>query len=144
MGRSNDRRRLGFDILSFDDADDSGRMLEVEAIGLGKFFPIYVTANEVRCSDGIADQYHLFRAFDMSREPRIYILHYPGTNPVRPLGRMFRTPLVPGVPELLPSKKTPRAVSRPLGGVEMRVILPPFANACEPRRIKSTVSVAAS
>jgi Domain of unknown function (DUF3883) len=66
---------LGFDILSFDDADDSERMLEVKATGLGKFFPFYVTANEVRCSDDIPDQYHLFRVFDMGREPRIYILH---------------------------------------------------------------------
>ena len=30
---------LGFDILSFDDADDSERMLEVKTTGLGKFFP---------------------------------------------------------------------------------------------------------
>ncbi len=61
--------------MSFDDADDSERMLEVKATGLGKFFPFYVTANEVRCSDDIPAQYHLFRVFDMGREPRIYILH---------------------------------------------------------------------
>jgi Protein NO VEIN, C-terminal len=66
---------LGFDILSFDDADDSERMLEVKATGLGKFFPFYVTANEVRCSDDIPEQYQLFRVFDFGREPRIYILH---------------------------------------------------------------------
>ena len=66
---------LGFDILSFDDADDSERMLEVKATVLGKFFPFYVTVNEVRCSDDIPDQYHLFRVFNMGREPQIYILH---------------------------------------------------------------------
>jgi hypothetical protein len=66
---------LGFDILSFDVADESERMLEVKATGLGKFFPFYVTANEVRCSDDIPDQYHLFRVFNMGREPQIYILH---------------------------------------------------------------------
>jgi len=66
---------LGFDILSFDETCDSERMLEVKATGLGKFFPFYVTANEVRCSDDIPDQYHLFRVFNMGREPRIYILH---------------------------------------------------------------------
>ena len=66
---------LGFDILSFDDADDSERMLEVKATVLGKFFPFYVTANEVRCSDDIPDPYHLFRVFNMGREPHIYILH---------------------------------------------------------------------
>ena len=66
---------LGFDILSFDEADDSERMLEVKATGLGKFFPFYVTANEVRCSDDIPDKFHLFRVFNMGREPQIYILH---------------------------------------------------------------------
>ncbi|HQR43569.1 MAG TPA: DUF3883 domain-containing protein, partial [Gemmatales bacterium] len=34
---------LGFDIISFDEADDSERMIEVKATGLGKFFPFYVT-----------------------------------------------------------------------------------------------------
>jgi len=66
---------LGFDILSFDDADDSERMLEVKTTGLGKFFPFYVTGNEVRCSEDIPHQFHLFRVFDFGREPRLYILH---------------------------------------------------------------------
>ena len=66
---------LGFDILSFDVTDESERMLEVKATGLGKFFPFYVTANEVRCSDDIPDQYHLFRVFNVGREAQIYILH---------------------------------------------------------------------
>ncbi len=66
---------LGFDILSFDETCASERMLEVKATGLGKFFPFYVTANEVRCSDDIPDQFHLFRVFNMGREPQIYILH---------------------------------------------------------------------
>jgi len=66
---------LGFDILSFDEADDTERMLEVKATGLGKFFPFYVTANELRCSEDIPDQFQLFRVFDFGRTPRIYILH---------------------------------------------------------------------
>lgn len=66
---------LGFDILSFDDADDSERMLEVKTTGLGKFFPFYVTGNEVQCSEDIPHQYHLFRVFDFGRVPRLYILH---------------------------------------------------------------------
>lgn len=66
---------LGFDILSFDDADDSERMLEVKTTGLGKFFPFYVSGNEVRCYEDIPHQYHLFRVFDFGREPRLYILH---------------------------------------------------------------------
>jgi hypothetical protein len=66
---------LGFDILSFDEADDSERMLEVKATGLGKYFPFYVTNNEVRCSEDIPQQYQLFRVFDFGRSPRLYILH---------------------------------------------------------------------
>lgn len=66
---------LGFDIISFDEADDSERMLEVKATGLGKFFPFYVSSNEVRCSEDIPQQYHLFRVFDFGRSPRLYILH---------------------------------------------------------------------
>jgi hypothetical protein len=66
---------LGFDILSFDVAVESERMLEVKSTGLGKFFPFYVTANELRCSDDIPDQYQLFRVFNMGRQPQIYILH---------------------------------------------------------------------
>jgi hypothetical protein len=61
--------------LSFDVADESERMLEVKATGLGKFFPFYVTANEVRCSDDIPNKYHLFRVFDLGQEPQVYILH---------------------------------------------------------------------
>lgn len=66
---------LGFDILSFDESDESERMLEVKATGLGKFFPFYVTANELRCSADIPDQFQLFRVFDFGRSPRLYILH---------------------------------------------------------------------
>lgn len=66
---------LGFDILSFDEADDSERMLEIKTTGLGKFFPFLVTSNEVRCSEDIPQQYHLFRVFDFGRTPRLYVLH---------------------------------------------------------------------
>lgn len=65
---------LGFDIISFDETNDSEKMLEVKTTGLGKFFPFYVTQNEVRCSEDIPQQYHLFRVFDMARSPRLYTL----------------------------------------------------------------------
>lgn len=66
---------LGFDILSFDETNESERLVEVKATGLGKYFPFYVTSNEVRCSEDVPNQYHLFRVFDFGRSPRIYILH---------------------------------------------------------------------
>jgi len=65
---------LGFDVLSFDDVDESEKLIEVKTTGLGKFFPFYVTINEVRCSEDTAERFHLFRVFDFSRTPRVYIL----------------------------------------------------------------------
>jgi hypothetical protein len=66
---------LGFDVLSFDDADDTERFLEVKTTGLGKYFPFYVTINEVNCSQDVPEKYHLYRVFDFARDPRLYILH---------------------------------------------------------------------
>jgi hypothetical protein len=65
---------LGFDVLSFDDANDFERMIEVKTTALGKFFPFYVTATEVRCSEDVKERFHLFRVFDFARKPRAYIL----------------------------------------------------------------------
>jgi hypothetical protein len=65
---------LGFDVLSFDDQDDSEKLIEVKTTGLGKFFPFYVTGTELRCSEDMADQFHLFRVFDFGGRPRVYIL----------------------------------------------------------------------
>jgi hypothetical protein len=68
---------LGFDVLSFDDRDESEKLIEVKTTGLGKFFPFYLTINEVRCSEDMADKFHLFRVFDFGRAPRVYILTGP-------------------------------------------------------------------
>jgi hypothetical protein len=65
---------LGFDVLSFDDADESEKLVEVKTTGLGKFHPFLVTVNEVRCSEDMAEKYCLFRVFDFARTPRVYIL----------------------------------------------------------------------
>jgi hypothetical protein len=42
---------VGFDVLSFDENDEAEQFIEVKTTGLGKHFPFYVTANEVRCSE---------------------------------------------------------------------------------------------
>ena len=55
---------LGFDILSFDEVDDSEQLLEVKTTGLGKLFPFYVTENEVRCSEDCLSRFRLYRVFD--------------------------------------------------------------------------------
>lgn len=65
---------LGFDVLSFDEADGSERLVEVKTTGLAKYHPFYVTATEVRCSEDVPDRYHLYRVFEFSRGPRVYVL----------------------------------------------------------------------
>jgi hypothetical protein len=66
---------LGFDVLSFDEVDDSERLIEVKTTKMGKYFPFFVTSNEVRCSEAMARQYHLYRLFRFSQRPRLYVLH---------------------------------------------------------------------
>ncbi len=65
---------VGFDVLSFDEGDDSERFIEVKTTGLGKHFPFYITANEVRCSEDRPDLFRLYRVFDFGRNPRIYVV----------------------------------------------------------------------
>jgi hypothetical protein len=60
--------------LSFDETDGAERLIEVKTTGLGKFFPFYLTATEVGCSDDVADRYHLYRVFDFAGSPRLYVL----------------------------------------------------------------------
>lgn len=64
---------IGFDVLSYN-GDESERLIEVKTTGLGKYFPFYVTANEVRCSQDCADRFHLYRVYDFAKSPRIYDL----------------------------------------------------------------------
>jgi hypothetical protein len=74
---------VGFDVLSFEASDDSERFIEVKTTGLGKQFPFYVTANEVRCSEDRPGQFRLYRVFDFGRNPRVYVV-------VGALSREFR------------------------------------------------------
>lgn len=64
----------GFDVLSFDERDDREKLIEVKTTGLPKDFPFYVTSVEVRCSEAHPDAYHLYRLFNFSTRPRLYVL----------------------------------------------------------------------
>ena len=68
---------LGFDVLSYDAVVEQECMIEVKTTGLGKFFPFLVTTNEVRCSEDLADRFHLYRVFAFSSQPRLYALPGP-------------------------------------------------------------------
>jgi hypothetical protein len=65
---------LGYDVLSFDEAKDAEKLIEVKTTGLGKFFPFYVSANEVRCSEAVPEKFHLYRVFDFARTAHLYVL----------------------------------------------------------------------
>jgi hypothetical protein len=67
----------GFDVLSFDEADESEQFVEIKTTGLGKHFPFYVTATEVRCSEDRPEQFRLYRVFDFSKAPRVYVVGGP-------------------------------------------------------------------
>lgn len=64
---------LGYDIRSFE-GDGRPRLIEVKTTGLGKYFPFYVSANEVNVSRREAASYHLYRVFSFSTQPRLYNL----------------------------------------------------------------------
>jgi hypothetical protein len=64
----------GYDITSFN-KDDSVRLIEIKTTGLGKQFPFIVTANEVRVSHQEHNRYRLYRVFEFSKSPRLYVLH---------------------------------------------------------------------
>ncbi len=66
---------LGFDVLSYDEDDESERWIEVKTTNLGKYFPFYVSSNEVRCSEAEPDYYHLYRLFAFKHQPKLYVLH---------------------------------------------------------------------
>jgi hypothetical protein len=65
---------VGFDVLSFDEADGTERYIEVKTTGLGKHFPFYVTATEVLCSEDCPERFRLYRVFDFARNPRLYVV----------------------------------------------------------------------
>jgi len=64
---------LGYDIESFN-RDGSARVIEVKTTGLGKHFPFYVSANELRVSQQRPRDYHLYRVFNFASAPRMYPL----------------------------------------------------------------------
>jgi hypothetical protein len=66
---------VGFDVLSFDEQDDSELWIEVKTTSLGKYWPFFVSANELLCSEAASDRYALYRLFSFSKDPRLFVLH---------------------------------------------------------------------
>lgn len=85
---------LGFDVLSYDGNDDSERPIEVKTTGLGVYFPFYVTRNELQVSQTLASRYHLYRVFDFSQKPRVFVLKGDLAQSLRLEATQYRASLI--------------------------------------------------
>ncbi len=63
----------GFDILSFEESGRE-RLIEVKTTRYGDRTPFFVSRNEVEVSRERTDHYHLYRAYDFRRNPRLFCL----------------------------------------------------------------------
>ena len=64
----------GFDILSKNE-DGSDRFIEVKSTTLGKETPIFFTRRENEFSKSNAEQFHLYRVFELKRKPKMFQCH---------------------------------------------------------------------
>ena len=62
---------LGFDVLSFD-VSGRERLIEVKTTAYGSSTPFFVTRNEVDVSRDRGDLFHLYRAFNFRKQPRLF------------------------------------------------------------------------
>ena len=63
----------GFDILSFE-TDGRERLVEVKTTRFGLMTPFFASKNEVEVSDERSAEYHVYRLFDFSKSPRLFML----------------------------------------------------------------------
>jgi len=62
---------LGFDVLSFETSGRE-RWIEVKTTAYGASTPFFVSRKEVAVSRDARDQFHLYRAFNFRRQPRMF------------------------------------------------------------------------
>ncbi|WP_412537543.1 DUF3883 domain-containing protein [Marinobacter sp. MIT932201] len=65
---------LGFDIRSFDSTGDQERFLEVKATNSGKYLPFFISENERAFSNDYSDSFLLYRVYEFTTAPRLFIL----------------------------------------------------------------------
>lgn len=64
---------LGYDVLSFD-ADGKERFIEVKTTTFGLATPFFVSRGELALSQGVREQFHLYRLFEFRKAPRLFDL----------------------------------------------------------------------
>lgn len=64
----------GYDILSFE-TDGRERLVEVKTTRFGALTPFFASKNEVAVSDERSAEYHVYRLYDFSKNPRLFLLN---------------------------------------------------------------------
>lgn len=64
----------GFDILSFE-TDGRERLVEVKTTRFGAMNPFFASNNEVAVSERRSAEYYIYRLFDFSKNPRLFLLN---------------------------------------------------------------------
>lgn len=64
----------GYDIRSFQDDTDEPLYIEVKTTNSGKYQPFIISRNELAFSSEFADQFALYRLFEFSRSPAMFVL----------------------------------------------------------------------
>lgn len=62
---------VGFDVRSYE-TDGSDRFIEVKTTAYGIYTPLYLSRNELRVSHEKNERYHLYRAFQFRKSPRLF------------------------------------------------------------------------
>ena len=65
---------LGYDVRSFNPAQDEELFIEVKTTSSGKYQPFFISANEVAFSKQRPNQYSLYRVYNFKQQARIYQL----------------------------------------------------------------------
>lgn len=65
--------QLGFDISSFE-LDGRDKLIEVKTTQFGERTPFFASKNEVNVSVAREREYHLYRLFNFTKQPKLFIL----------------------------------------------------------------------
>jgi len=65
---------LGYDILSFAE-NGQERFIELKTTRYGSLTPFFASRNEVKISEVHEDDYQLYRLFQFSKQPQLFVLN---------------------------------------------------------------------
>jgi hypothetical protein len=65
---------LGYDILSFAESGEA-RFIEVKTTRYGSLTPFFASRNEVKVSEAHENEYQLYRLFQFSKQPQLFVLN---------------------------------------------------------------------